>query len=87
MPISAQLKDHVTYDGSRHSSGKASGTSMNQNVQLPLVTCSSKKNQPNDLSKSCLCSQKQTMPSVKEDQLCTRSMPHSTHRNNIEEQV
>eukprot|EP00957_Ditylum_brightwellii_P020951 1579302-Ditylum_brightwellii.AAC.1 len=85
MPINAQLKDHIALDVNMYSSGKTFGTPECQNAPMK-VTCSSKKNPPNDASIICLCSQKLTVLSVKEDQSCTSSMSLTTNRNNIEEQ-
>eukprot|EP00957_Ditylum_brightwellii_P148314 11291686-Ditylum_brightwellii.AAC.1 len=86
IPINAQLKDHVPSDVSRHSSGKAFVTPMCQKSPT-TVTCSSKKHPPVKLSIVCRRAHKVTVPSVKEDLLCTILTPLTTNRDNNEEQV
>eukprot|EP00957_Ditylum_brightwellii_P091318 6953502-Ditylum_brightwellii.AAC.1 len=85
MHTNAQLEDHIASDVNRHSLGKTFGTPKCQNAPMK-VTCSSKRNPPKNLSTICLCSQKLTVPSVKEDQSCTSSTPLAPNRNIIEEQ-
>eukprot|EP00957_Ditylum_brightwellii_P017840 1343366-Ditylum_brightwellii.AAC.1 len=86
MPSVAQLKDPIPSDVNRHSSGQTFVTPMCQNAPIKVM-CSSKKNPPIKFSTVCHHTQKLTVPSVKEDQSCTSSMPLTTNRNNNEEQV
>eukprot|EP00957_Ditylum_brightwellii_P068467 5198151-Ditylum_brightwellii.AAC.1 len=86
MATNTQLNDHVTSDVNRHSSGKTFVTPMHQNSPT-TVMCSSKKHPLIEMSTVCRSPQKVTVPSAKENLLCTTSMPSTTNKDKNGDQV